>query len=150
MIADHLSYDRVRLTGEARTKADVLRELTGLLARGSDAPSADVILEGLREREQVMSTGIGHGIAIPHARLEGAPELRLALVRYASGVEFKSLDGKPVHLAFGVIGPPQGTGVHVKLLARIARLVKEGPAVDELLAANSTEALFAVLERRDG
>jgi len=148
MIADHVSIDRVLLSGRARSKRDVLAELTKLLTTDRP-PGADVILAGLLEREQVMSTGIGHGIAIPHARLEDIGEVRLAIVRYPEGIDFKALDGKPVFLAFGVVGPPQGTGLHVKLLARIARLVKEGTAVSELMAATSPEEVLDVLRRRD-
>ena len=96
-----------------------------------------------------VSTGIGYGIAIPHARLECVDSIRLALVRYPRGIDFQALDGKPVYLAFGVLGPPQGTGLHVKLLARIARLVKEGPAVDELLASTTVEDVLAIFQTHD-
>ena len=105
--------------------------------------------EEMAERENVMSTGIGHGIAIPHARLAAASQLKLALVRYPSGIEFEALDGKPVYAAFGVVGPPEGTGQHVKLLARIARLVKETGALDEVLGAPDVSSVLAILARRD-
>ncbi len=68
---------------------------------------------------------------------------------YPSGIEFAALDGKPVYAAFGVVGPPEGTGQHVKLLARIARLVKETGALDEVLGAPDVESVLAILERRD-
>lgn len=148
MIVDHVSAERVLLRGRARGKREVLAELTELLS-GAGEPAAEEVEAGLLEREEVMSTGIGHGIAIPHARLESVAEIRLALVRYPEGIDFDALDHKPVFLAFGVIGPPQGTGLHVKLLARIARLVKEGPAVGELLEATSVEGVLDVLRRRD-
>jgi len=148
MIADHVSVERILLAGRARGKREVLGELTKLLS-DDRPPGPDVILAGLLEREQVMSTGIGHGIAIPHARLDDIGQVRLALVRYPEGIDFKALDGKPVYLAFGVVGPPQGTGLHVKLLARIARLVKEGSAVEEIMAAATREAVLDVLRRRD-
>ena len=147
MIVDHVTRERVLLEGKARTKRDVLVELTKLLA-DDRTPSADEILAGLVEREEVMSTGIGSGIAIPHARLEALDEIRLALVRYPAGIDFRALDEKPVYLVFGVVGPPQGTGQHVKLLARIARLVKEGEAVQQVLAATDVDAVLAQL--RDG
>lgn len=147
MILDHLQPERILLQGTARDKRGVLRELTHLLS--ADVAQQERILGGLAEREKVMSTGIGKGIAIPHARLESAGGLDLALVRYPRGIDFEALDGQPVYLAFGVIGPPSGTGEHVKLLARIARLVKEQGALDDLLAAGSVEDVLAVLERRD-
>ena len=150
MLLDHLNAERVLLEGQARDKQGVLRELAVLLAEPGDEDSIDRVLAGLAEREKVMSTGIGHGIAIPHARLPEASSLRLALVRYPRGLDFEALDGKPVFAAFGVVGPPEGTGAHVKLLARIARLVKETGALDEMLGAPDVESVLAVLERRDG
>jgi PTS system nitrogen regulatory IIA component len=149
MLLDHLSVERVLLGGQAHDKTGVLRELSVLLAPGADEDAVHTILAGLVERERVMSTGIGHGIAIPHARLVQVDTISLALVRYPKGIDFEALDGKPVFVAFGVVGPPSGTGEHVKLLARIARLVKEPGALDEILAAGDREAVLAVLSRRD-
>ena len=149
MLLDHLSADRVLLEGRARDKRGVLRELAEVLSEGSGDDQVQAVLAGLTERENVMSTGIGHGIAIPHARLAGAGELKLALVLYPAGIDFEALDGKPIHAAFGVVGPPEGTGQHVKLLARIARLVKETGALDEVLGASDAETVLSILERRD-
>lgn len=148
LILDYLSADRILLDGRARRKDDVLVDLARLLASG-DEPLRALILEGLFEREAVMSTGIGHGIALPHARLDGLPGLRLALVRYRQGVDFQALDGRPVHLAFGVIGPPAEADGHVKALARIARLVKQGSAVPELLVATDVDVAIDILRRHD-
>lgn len=150
MLLDHLTAERVLLEGRARDKPGVLRELATLLAGPDGEAAVDRVYDGLAEREKVMSTGIGHGIAIPHARLEDAPALKLALVRYPAGIDFEALDGKPVFSAFGVVGPPEGTGAHVKLLARIARLVKETGALDEVLGAEDVGSVLSVLERRDG
>jgi PTS system nitrogen regulatory IIA component len=110
---------------------------------------AHAVLAALREREESMSTGIGLGIAVPHARLAEAGVVRAALVRYPRGIEFEALDHRPIFLAFGIVGPPPGTGHHVQLLARIARLVKGLEAFDEMMSATSPEALVAVLARRD-
>jgi PTS system nitrogen regulatory IIA component len=149
MLVDHLSSERVLLEGHARDKKGVLRELAVALSASEDDEAVQEVLAGLTERENVMSTGIGHGIAIPHARLAGAVELKLALVRYPAGIDFEALDNKPVYAAFGVVGPPEGTGQHVKLLARIARLVKETGALDEVLGAPDVDGVLAILERRD-
>ena len=147
MILDHLTADCILLDGRAKRKEEVLADLATLLSAG-DAGLRAQILEGLLERESVMSTGIGHRIAVPHARLDRLDGLRLALARYPQGVDFKSLDGQPVYLAFGVIGPPAQADGHVKVLARIARLVKQADAVNEILAACDVPSLLAVLERR--
>ena len=145
MILDHLTADCILLDGRAKRKEEVLTDLALLLSAG-DAALRSEILEGLVERETVMSTGIGHGIAVPHARLDRLDGLRLGLARYRHGVDFKSLDGQPVYLAFGVIGPPGMADGHVKLLARIARLVKQAGAVKEILAAPDVASVISVIQ----
>ncbi len=148
MIVEHLTAGRIALEGSAREKRDVLGDLARLLAEGS-ADVERAILAGLLERESVMSTGIGHGIAIPHARLEAVPGMRLALARYPRGVDFKSLDHQPVFLAFGVLGPPGSADQHVKLLARIARLVKSATAVPQIMQAADSAAVFEILRSHE-
>ena len=148
LILDYLTPDRILLSGRAASKRGVLEELTALL--GDNAPELSAaILSQLVEREAVMSTGIGHGVAIPHARLASCTSMRMALVRYPKGIDFGALDARPVFLAFAIIGPPQGTGLHVKLLARIARLVKEGKALQEIMRAASVDAVVDVLRQQD-
>ena len=146
VILDYLTADRILLDGRAKRKEEVLTDLALLLSEG-DAKLGAQVLEGILERESVMSTGIGHGIAVPHARLDGIDELRLCLARYRHGVDFKSLDGQPIYLAFGVVGPPGQAAGHVKILARVARLVKQAGVVEEILAAPDTAALYEILAR---
>ena len=148
MLTELLPSSRILLAGRALGKEDVLSELARLLGEG-DAGVAQQVLAGLLDREEVMSTGIGHGIAIPHARLAAVTEMRLALARYPHGVPFQSLDDQPVLLAFGVIGPPAETERHVKLLARIARLVKQPGAVHEMLHAPDAGAVVEILRQYD-
>lgn len=148
MLIELLPHRRILLAGSARAKDKVLAEIAGLLAEG-DAELEEQVLAGLIDREEVMSTGIGHGIAIPHARLAALTEMRLALARYPRGVDFRSLDDQPVLLAFGVVGPPSETERHVKLLARIARLVKQPGAVHALLSAADADAIGTILAQND-
>ncbi len=146
MLVELLPTARVVPEGGASSKDQVLAEVARVLAAGDDGLAAS-ILEGFRDREDVMSTGIGRGIALPHARLRELPEMRLALVRYPRGVAFQALDDQPVTLAFGLAGPPSAADMHVKILARIARLVKQPGALAELLAPGSAEEIVATLRR---
>ena len=148
VLTELLPASRILLQGRALGKEDVLTELAQLLGEG-DASLAKQVLGGLLDREDVMSTGIGHGIAIPHARLAAITEMKLALARYPHGVSFRSLDDQPVLLAFGVIGPPAEADRHVKLLARIARLVKQPGAVQEMLRAPTADAVVEILRKYD-
>ena len=144
MLIELLPPERILLAGRAGSKRDVLGDLAALFA-GGDATLAAAILAGLIEREDVMSTGIGQGIALPHARLVSVPEMRVALARYPRGVPFRALDDQPIVLAFGVIGPPAEADRHVKVLARIARLVKRPHSVSRLLAAPTVDAIHSIL-----
>lgn len=146
MILDYLAADRILLDSRARKKEEMLAELAQILA-GQDAALGKQVIEALLERESVMSTGIGHGIAVPHARLDSLKEIRLALARHPQGLDFRALDGQPVFLAFAVIGPPSQADAHVKLLACIARLVKQGGAIGELMAASDAGTVLEILRR---
>ena len=140
LLTDLLSPDRIQVPLAAADKAGILRELTQLLAaRGAVDPAP--ILAAVLEREQVLSTGIGHGIAIPHAKVPGMEGLSLVAGSQPAGVPFEALDGEPVRLLFLLIGPESAAGLHVKALSQIARLVRR-EAVREALIVAPTAAVF--------
>jgi len=139
LLSDLLSPDRIRVPLAAADKPGVLRELTELLAARLGVP-AEPLLAAVMEREQVLSTGIGHGIAIPHAKAP-VPELVLVAGSHPAGIPFDALDGEPVRLFFLLIGPESAGGLHVKALSRIARLVRR-ESVREALAGAATPEVF--------
>ncbi len=140
LLTDLLTPERIRVPLAADDKAGTLRELTELLASLGGVDPAP-ILAAVLEREQVLSTGIGHGIAIPHAKVPGMEGLSLVAGSRASGVPFDALDGEPVRLFFLLIGPESAAGLHVKALSQIARLVRR-ETVREALVASPTAAAF--------
>lgn len=101
-----LSEERFIPELKAKTKSEALEELTDILVEANLIRNKDLILEMLHRRESVGSTGIGHGIAIPHGRTTAAPELIIVFGRSSSGIAWEAIDGKPVHLIFLVIAPP--------------------------------------------
>ncbi len=144
LLTDLLSPDRIQVPLAAADKADILRELTQLLAaRGAVDPAP--ILAAVLEREQVLSTGIGHGIAIPHAKVPGMEGLSLVAGSQPAGVPFEALDGEPVRLLFLLIGPESAAGLHVKALSQIARLVRREAVREALIAAPTAAAFHQVL-----
>lgn len=106
------------------------------------------VLQSLRERERVMSTGIGGGVAIPHAQSEGARLLTVAVTRPAQSLEFGALDEKPVDLVFLVVGPPQRGGF-IRILARISRLLCEGDIHQKILAAPTAESVYRLITEQE-
>ena len=142
LLSELLSVGRVKVPLGSRTKNDVLQELVALVAAGRDPLNAEPILAAVRERELVLSTGIGAGIAIPHGRTPLVDQLVVAAGVAAAPIEFESLDGKPVRLFFLLIGPESASGAHVKALSRISRLLRREQLRDELISAGSPEAFL--------
>lgn len=132
------------LTCEAAGKDEILRQLADIFA-SSYALDRTMILESLEERERLGSTGFGHSVAMPHARIEGINRPVAAFLRLAEPVEFGAADGLPVELVFGLLSPTQAGVSHLQALAAISRLVRDEAAQQEFLAAPDAEALFGLL-----
>jgi PTS system nitrogen regulatory IIA component len=133
---------------KASNKDELLVELATTVAETHPALDRDTLTAVLREREKLGSTGIGDGIAIPHGKLKQARELVLAFGRSKGGVEFNALDGRPVQLFFLLVAPEEAIGVHLKMLARISRVLKD-PAVRRRLidAADAAEIYSVIIEQ---
>lgn len=144
LLTELLTPDRIRVPLAVADKAGALRELTQLLAARAGVP-VEPLLAAVLERENVLSTGIGHGIAIPHAKSSLVSELMLVSGSSPVGVPFEALDGEPVRLFFLLIGPDDAAGQHVKALSRIARLVRRESVRAALLSAATPEAFHQVL-----
>lgn len=130
----------------ARRKSAVLEELVQVLAGAGVTRHPEAILELLRQREALGSTGIGKGIAVPHARSTLISERVVVLARSKKGVEFDAVDGAPVHLIFLIVAPPiEPDPVYLKLLAEIVHSVRLARVRQKLLDAPTFEAAREVL-----
>jgi nitrogen PTS system EIIA component len=136
LLTELLTPDRIRVPVVANDKPGVLRELTQLLAERAGVDPVP-LLNAVLDRELVLSTGIGHGIAIPHAKVTSVGDLSLVCGSHPQGVDFDALDGAPVRLFFLLIGPESAAGQHVKALSRIARLVRREGVREALMRAES-------------
>ena len=145
LLTDLLTLDRIKIPLEGHTKDDLLRELVGIVAHDEEIDDELAVLEAVRERESILSTGIGHGVAIPHGKSASVPELRMAAGLAATPVDFDALDGQPVALFFLLIGPESAAGPHIKALSRISRIVRRDDVRGRLIAArNAGEFLQAL------
>jgi len=149
LLTELLTPDRIRVPIVAQEKAGVLRELVRFLVQVSGGREAE-ILAAVEERESVLSTGIGLGIAIPHAKSSSIDSLALVCGRTAQPIPFEALDGEPVRLVFLLVGPESAAGQHVKALSRIARLVRRESVRDALLAAATPEEFYRVIVEAEG
>jgi nitrogen PTS system EIIA component len=134
---------------KGRTKKQVLDELIDALLQEKPELDRERLMAVLLERERLGSTGIGDGIAIPHGKLKDLDQLILSFGKSALGVDFESMDGKPVHLFFLLVAPENCTGIHLRALARIARLLKNAPVRRRLASVSTQDEIYAVIQQED-
>jgi PTS system nitrogen regulatory IIA component len=134
---------------KARNKHDALVELAGVFAKGKIEVDPEAMLHVLLERERLGSTGIGDGIAIPHGKVSGLDQIVVSFGRSREGIEFEAMDGKPVHLFFLLMAPENSTGLHLKVLARISRMLRDPGFRKDLLDAKKHEELFGIIAKKD-
>ena len=147
-LRDFFSTDSVKLDLEAETKDEVLKELVGLL--DLDEKSEGILFKMLKRRENLGSTGIGRGIAIPHCRSLVVNRLRVAFGRQPQGVDFKAIDEQPVRYVFLIVAPPlEVSNQYLPVLGKIAQFSKE-PDVPERLDGLDAPADFIELLEEKG
>jgi mannitol/fructose-specific phosphotransferase system IIA component (Ntr-type) len=144
-----LSSGRVKVPLEATTKEEVLAELVELLAEDRCIEDPGEVLRVIRDREAVLSTGIGEGVAIPHGKSAASPDLSLAAGVTRVPLEYDALDGEPVQLLFLLVGPEAAAGAHIKALSRISRLVRQPEVRARLLEAGDGAAFLEALREAE-
>ncbi len=148
LLTDLLTIDRIKIPLQARTKDEILRELVQVLSEQEGLDQED-ILRAVRERESVLSTGIGNGVAIPHGKSPLVPELLMAAGVTTQPIEFDALDGAPVSLFFLLVGPETAAGPHIKALSRISRLVRRDDARERLIRSKTPEEFYRALQEAE-
>ncbi|MFW5950797.1 MAG: PTS sugar transporter subunit IIA [Gemmatimonadota bacterium] len=145
LLSDILSSVRVRVPIEGTTRESVLRELVDVLAREGCVGDPEAVYRVVEERERVLSTGIGHGVALPHGKSDACSELSIVAGVTREPVDFDALDDAPVRLVFLLVGPESAAGAHIRVLSRISNLVRQ-PALRQRLieAADATEFMEAL------
>ena len=138
-LRDHLQAARV-LDLDATDKDAILAALVDAAASSDAVADRDALLSAVRERENLLSTGIGLGIAIPHARIESVHDFVVAVGRHAAGLDFGSIDGRPVHIVVLIAGPQDAKKPYLELLDRCG---SEWPDLRQDIVSGSLEALLA-------
>jgi len=146
-LADILKKDAICVDLKSTDKNEVLKELTGLL--GAEIKDKKKILKILIERENLGSTGIGQGIAVPHGKSDDIPKLVAALGISKKGIDFNSLDGELVYIFFLLLAPKESPGPHLKALARVSRILRDASFCDILRKANDTEYAYNLVVKED-
>lgn len=149
-LTDLLDNDLIIDEFRGGTKLDVLQEFSALLYDRGLIQDKEGLTKVLVARESLGSTGVGDGVAIPHGKLGGMDRLLLAFGRSRKGIDFDSLDGKPAHLFFLIIAPDDAPGEHLKALARVSRMMKDGEIRGSLMKAADGDGLKKVISELDG
>ena len=147
-ILDVLLKEAILPDLKANDKKGVLEELVTPVARIADI-NHDYLVKVLMERERLGSTGIGEGIGIPHGKVKGLESLVLGFGLSKKGVDFDSMDGQPAHIFFLLLTPENSTGLHLKLLARISRILKNDPFKQRLLHATNRDGIYSIIEEEE-
>lgn len=147
-LRDFFSEDAIKLELEGTAKDEILKELIGLL--GLDDKSEGMLFKMLKRRENLGSTGIGRGIAIPHCRSLVVSKLRVAFGRKTVGVDFKAIDDKPVFFFFLIVAPPlEVSNQYLPVLGKIAQFSKEADVPERLLKLKQPKEFMQLLEEKN-
>ena len=148
-IDDILKKDSIIANLVGTNKKEVLREITDFLQDLGLITNKETLFNTLMEREKLGSTGIGENVAIPHGKSEELSQIVTVFGRSLGGVNFESLDQKPVHFVCMVIAPSNSTGQHLKALARISRLLKNQELRQGILKLEDANEIYALLLEED-
>lgn len=148
-ISELLEQGSILLDAEATEKEALITWLIGRLREPLGPELAAKALEGVLERERIMSTAVGKGIAIPHAKLKGMKGHYAVFARLREPINFGAVDGKPVHIVFLLVGSQKNAGVHIKLLSKISRLLNHDNFRSQLLKAPDAEQLIHLFKEEE-
>ena len=147
-ILDVLPREAILDDLKSKDKKAIIEELVAPVAKICGTSQKDLV-RVLMEREHLGSTGIGGGIGIPHGKMKDLEALVLGFGLCREGVDFESLDGRPTHIFFLLLTPENSTGVHLKLLARISRVLKNDSFKQRLLGASDADEIYNIIKAED-
>ncbi len=144
-----LSCDCVKAPLESSDKRGVINELIDVLVAAGRVEDADSLKEAVWTREQTRTTGIGHGLAIPHGKCPGMKSLAMAIGKPAQPLDFEAIDSEPVNLVVLLASPPDRTSDHIQALARVSRLMTMEDFREKIYSAESAEEIWELLEQEE-
>ncbi|HEB30151.1 MAG TPA: PTS sugar transporter subunit IIA [Spirochaetes bacterium] len=138
-LVDLISPEIVKVPLSADNKPAVIRELVQILKDAGKIDDIDIVLEAIHKREDMGSTGLERGIAVPHAKTGSISTLTISIGISPQGIDFNSIDGKPSRLFFLMLAPPDQSGPHIEALAEIARLSRSSAFISTLVSARTPQ-----------
>ena len=147
-LSEFLDFDAIKPSLSGGNKRALLQQMAQFAAGRLQVDAAE-ILSSISERERLGSTGFGHGVAIPHGKIDGLTQIYCMFARLSEPVDYKAIDGQPVDLIFLLLSPPDAGAEHLKALAAISRVTRHAPTLEKMRGARSRDALAAVLMGAD-
>jgi fructose-specific phosphotransferase system IIA component len=148
-LLDIITVDCIKAPLVARDKKGVIDELVDLLVAATRVSDGQALKDAVWTREQTRTTGIGHGLAIPHGKCGGMGSLAMAIGKPAEPMNFEAIDGKPVRLIVLLASPPDKTSDHIQALARISRLMTMDRFREQIYAAENSQQIFDLLKSQE-
>lgn len=148
-LVDVLKENMIFLNFEATNKEEAIDKFINSLDRTGTIKEPNALKDALLEREKLGTTGIGNGIAMPHARSSAIKDLTVAFFRSEKGIDFKSMDSEPVHLVFLLLAPVTAGGPYLKLLAKISRLLRSDDFRKALIEAKDVASVLQIIQDND-
>ena len=148
-ITDLLKRESVELNGSAGSKAEALDKLIQLMVKQGNIADPEEYRKKVFAREEEGSTGVGEGVAIPHAKTAAVTRPGLAFMRCTDGVEFDSLDGQPARLFFLIAAPDTRDNVHLDVLSRLSTLLMDPDFIDGIMAVDSVDGLYDLIGKAE-
>ncbi len=146
-IAEILKPERIAVSTSISSKKGVLEELARLIAMDTPDLTQAEVFDSLCARERLGSTGLGHGVAIPHGRLKGGKHTLGAFIQLNDGIDYDAVDQQPVDLLFALLVPEESTDEHLQILARLAEMFSDTDLVSKLRYASSSDRLYELLRQ---
>jgi len=140
-----LKENLIELELEGEDKSEIIGELVDIIINSGKGKNKKSLVSAILARENLGSTAIGNGVAVPHAKIDSIKHTVLAFGRSAAGVDFNSLDGEKTHLFFMLISPKEDIGAHLKILAKISHLIKDRFMVGLFKKANSKKEILSMI-----
>lgn len=148
-LTEILKPQNIKIPVVATTKNEAIKELVDLLAANGSITDGKKVLDAVLDRETTRTTGIGNGLAIPHGKTNGTPDLVMAIGKPEKPIDFHSIDGRPVTIIWMLSSPPDKTGPHIHALARISRLMTIDKFRQSLNAAKTAEEMFQIITQQE-
>ncbi len=148
-LVDVLRPDYIKIPLVSDSKEKAIRELIEVLSRHQVITNNESVFDAVIERENIMTTGVGREVAIPHCKKKDCPNFAIALGIHNKGIDFNSIDNKPVKIVFLMIGPDENPGMHIRLLSRISRIIAKESLRNQLLKTSDSGDAYTLLKTEE-